>query len=260
MELNKDQREALDLGWKLAGLAEEQASMVVGYRGTEAECMWQHVSHFFLVKSIHCFRAYLTLLAEGYGREGLVLLRSLVEALISLRYIAQQPKKRARRYLEYDYVARYRLLKAVRRLDDSEGGEVFRQVLEGRDEDEKELQAQYESVKSGYKVKTQWSDRSIRCMAKSVGMEWQYDLVYSQCCTHAHFAAGSIKHYMSVDAKGLLIDFAPSSESLKKGVWESAYYLAGIVAVNRDELSRNAPDEILDIVRRLSALVASSTQ
>ena len=49
MELSKDQREALDLGWKLAALAEEQASMVVDYGGTEAECMWQHVSHFFLV-------------------------------------------------------------------------------------------------------------------------------------------------------------------------------------------------------------------
>jgi hypothetical protein len=139
MVLTSQQQQALDLGWRLAELAERQVADVGCLAGTEEEVIWQHVSHFILIKSAYSYRALLTLLHEGFQHEALVLLRTLVEALINLRYMAQDPLQRARLFLEYDFVARHKRLEAAKRHAGSGSWDVLRGMLLSRSQEADEL-------------------------------------------------------------------------------------------------------------------------
>jgi hypothetical protein len=258
MQLNSQKQQALELGWKLAELAERQVTDVGCLAGTEEEVMWQHISHFILIKSAYSYRALLTLLREGLEHEALVLLRSLVEALINLMYIAKDPHQRARLYLEYDFVARHRVLGALRRHGRSESGAVYRRILESSPDKANELTAEYQRVKPHYKNEYLWSGQSISQMAESVGMGWEYDFVYADCCARAHAAANSVNDYFRATEDGLLADLRPSFEELEWRVFQGACYIARVMSVNEEELGRKAPPEVPELVRKMQALVGAA--
>jgi hypothetical protein len=255
MALTSQQQQALDLGWRLAALAEGQAGSVPSYQGTEDEAIWQHVSHFMLIKSAYSYRALLTLLREGLEHEALVLLRSLVEALINLRYMAQDPLQRARLFLEYDFVARHKRLEALGKHAAAESGEVFRGILESRRVKADELTSQYQRVKPHYKNEYLWSGKTIKQMAESVGMGWEYDFVYADCCARSHGAAKSVNDYFRATEDGLLADLRPSFEDLQYRAYQGANYLARVISVNEEKLGRKAPLELPEVVGKMQALV-----
>jgi hypothetical protein len=95
-------------------------------------------------------------------------------------------------------------------------------------------------------------------MAESVGMGWEYDFVYAECCARAHATANSVNDYFRATEDGLLAELAPSFGDLGFRVFEGASCLARVMSVNEEELGRKAPPEVPELVHRMQVLLGAA--
>lgn len=143
-------------------------------------------SLYFFVAAFKSFSAIHILCREGYGQDSSVVLRSLMENLISLKYILIGDRKnrneRAERFVEYRWVE-------LKRLIDYWENHAFNDALKEKVMSKKE--EVYETAaafKKRYKAKdlSTWAGISIRKMAEEVYMLEEYLLAYRLCCSFSH--------------------------------------------------------------------------
>jgi len=141
-------------------------------------------------KGVKTAHAIALLLTKGLIEDAAVLLRSMMEVVINMKYIAAS-KDRARAYLDYEAVARHKMTQVMKK----QGYDVSSV--------EAERAAAYESVKDKFPDDYKdWSQSSIRKMAKSVGFGEHYELVYGLLCDFAHAGPMSTSDYADVSDDG----------------------------------------------------------
>jgi hypothetical protein len=121
---------------------------------------------FFLTKALKTFSAVRQLCAKGYEQDVCLLLRSLLETLISVRYILHtgDPDGKAVRFVEYKWIMFKRALSDAREesSDDRAGtSDRLKELVERKCQ---EFKKKYAIISD--KALVTWSGRSIRDMAK----------------------------------------------------------------------------------------------
>ncbi|MFH1900846.1 MAG: DUF5677 domain-containing protein [Candidatus Omnitrophota bacterium] len=66
------------------------------------------------------FKAVQILCKEGYGEDACLILRSMINALIDISYIKTDPMKLAKRYVEFDWIAKKKKLNILNKYPSSE--------------------------------------------------------------------------------------------------------------------------------------------
>jgi len=166
---------------------------------------------YFGLKALKTHCSIEHLLEDGYIEDSKALLRSLLELVIQLKYISQEPserEKRAKLYMEYEIVARWHLMQADRKLHGQDTAWPRPDNLEAYEQ----LQDEYNRVKENYPQKYSWSGlRSIKKMAEQVGFEREYDYQYAVDSQFVHSGPLASRPYISACEEGMKLNFLPDN-------------------------------------------------
>ncbi len=82
----------------------------------ENELLYKNVVNILSMKGLKTLRAIQCLLNSGYIEDASILLRSLIEILVTLKYIRKDPEKYANLYSEYRHVSAKRKIKKAKKI------------------------------------------------------------------------------------------------------------------------------------------------
>ncbi len=171
----------------------------------------QRIFLFFLTKAIKTYSASCILCQEGYGQDACVLLRSLLESLISVKYMLldlDSADEKALRFVEYKWV----ILK--RYLSETKNG------LENEQEDDlyskkKLIIDKFNEYKKKYNIVSDrallsWSGKTIKDMARITdkNLFQEYESAFRIYSRFSHTSIIGDNEYM--DFKNNILTFSPS--------------------------------------------------
>jgi len=173
---------------------------------------------FIMTRAVKTFAAIEVLCKRGYGQDVSALIRSLLENLITVRYIIYDPRnadEKARRFVEYKWVIFKRSLaeeelsvRSASRAAQQEFSEKKALVLEHVDDFKKK----YHVVSD--RALVTWSGKTVKDMARLVNRELhqEYEAMFRQCSRFAHPTILGDKEYIIQGRKTLT--FAPGPSAL----------------------------------------------
>jgi len=121
-------------------------------------------------------------------------IRAMFEVWLQAAYLLRDPKHRANRYLEFEHVTRYRQAKSIA---DDPKGPISKQIANSSDRAAGEIsnQREYDRVKPLFERTTKkgktvvahnWYGMNIDELARALGYEGEYRVIYSHCAAWAH--------------------------------------------------------------------------
>ena len=194
--------------------------------------LWHHEGYYMIllgawIRGFKSAKAIELLCAQGLSGDAESVLRTLVELLITIRYIAaENQNERTRRYFEYGVIEKKKQMGAI------EANEKAKSMLAGLSDDvRKDLQEQFEQVvakrskrdgsfldRAWFSVRISlsrlvifhrlwpsigsWSGHSIETMAHMTDLAVYYDVIYRQASEVIH-ARDLLRQYDFADKVGL---------------------------------------------------------
>lgn len=146
------------------------------YMAQKVDSLKRAVVLYHHTRAINLLRCIAILCEKGNGIEATILLRSLLNLIINLKWlIKENSEDRLLRFAEFDAVYKKLTMDALRQY-----GSFSKSISEG---DFSVHDEQFEVLKSKYNLKRDrdlysWSGTSIRKMAEDVGMTSDYHIVY----------------------------------------------------------------------------------
>jgi hypothetical protein len=204
---------------------------------------------FFLTRALKTYSAVQALCREGYGQDVYVLLRNMLEMLISMKYILVDERKAAEkavRFVEYKWVIFKRSLPDEGTLGASPSGS---------DEQSKRarIMERFEEFKKKYRIGSDrglltWSGRSVRDMAKTADPDLlkEYDRAFRQYSKFSHPGIIGDREYVNLEAA--MLHFSPlpaGGGSLVFSLKSAVTYVVLVVRMFND-LFRLGYDKQLD--------------
>jgi hypothetical protein len=165
---------------------------------------------------------------SGCGSDGLSLCAVLFENLVDLLYIGQSPRRRSRRYAQFENVEKLyhvqkilqakRLPKGVRK--------VYRRY-------EKELLSMAGPLARYFPKKSKgWSQKSLFDRAKSIGAKRAYNELYWIFCAHKHTLPMSAIHTTTLHESGRSVPISvPHMQGVVDAMEQGAKHLLQIAIV-----------------------------
>lgn len=158
---------------------------------------------FLQVTKLHTStEAVLRLVKNGYGMDAMIIVRSMLNNLISCKWIIDsKPKTRAKRFIQYNTVLRKKFLEIAQKYPEQKSH--FLKVLA----DEKKINSLYKKIEKKFSDKYSWSGKKIWKMAEDVGLKWDYDFIYNLASSLEHSDINSLNEYLAVidDANKLFV-------------------------------------------------------
>ena len=203
---------------------------------------------FFLTRALKTHHAIVTLCREGFGQDAAILLRSLLENLISFRYMLYDPQQvdtLASRFVAYKWVIFHRHLseeeRDVREKSKQEQHSFFQKkdlVLKNVEEFKKKY-----GINSGRALLT-WSGRTLKDMAGRVSKDLlkEYESTFRMCSKFTHPSIISDKEYMIIDDRQIIFSVSPSIIGVETALVKTIGYTFNILFIFNHlfELKRNA--------------------
>ncbi|MEW9702954.1 DUF5677 domain-containing protein [Paenibacillus sp. SI8] len=159
-----------------------------------------HLSLYFLTKFHKSVLSFRMLVVLGFDEDASIILRTLVESVITLGYISNKPEERIDRFIEYEYIAQYKLLQVI---DKHYSSTII------SEERRSQIEQDYELHKQKFKNKAQWSDKKISEMAEEIGMNFWYEAVYKYDSSYVHSNISATRGFMLEGTEGLLLAVGP---------------------------------------------------
>jgi hypothetical protein len=183
--------------------------------------------NYLLGKSRDTYQSTQILCKTGFGRDALILVRSLLENLIIILYMFEDEKgieERIREWIQFDLRDRKILLDAIER----EPTDLFK--VKGKWLNKKcEIRESYEQLPEKIKKKQGWSYEQL---ARKVGLEAQY-IYYRHLSSLAHPTSTSAKGYMMVEKNRVVIRVGPGEKAIPNAlVFSHRYFLMILNKVN----------------------------
>ena len=194
------------------------------------------------------FEATLVLCNHGYAVQSFSLCRELFEALINLRYLEDNPKEaeKLQRYTQYQSLL-YR--KVLTRLPKES---IFWFLSEKIGPWSKEHEQKLKRLEKEFAKKYKWCGLTVRQMAKQVGFEGDFDLLYSFLSAFVHQTAPSFFQVDAREPKTIKGRPVPSSEGIIDGLLISFLCFDPLFRCwlrIMGELDQQTEKEIAEIVR-----------
>ena len=218
---------------------------------TPEEALYKGLVAFFFNKGWKTFQGVSLLCSNKLAEDAEILLRSLFEMAVNLTYISKDPLKRARLFLEYDFIQRKELLETLLKADN----QWAKKILDGTNpEPLNELEKDYNRVKGNYPDKWRWSGKSIREMCKDVGLELHYASVYWLSSNLAHTNPRAMLQYIVDNENGLLIGKEPSDKYIEKILLPTYTYFLTILIIKNESFDLGFNESIQELLEELKTL------
>lgn len=218
-EIYQQYQELFDLAQKLEsaaqGLLEEFNAREIKLFDLPA---YKRIFLFILTRALKTYSSILVLCHNGYGQDPAVLLRSLLENLITAKYILHDERSandKAQRFVAYKWIIFKRHL--------SEQENNLRQT--GSPAQEKEFKNKKEMIlekveefKKKFKISSDralltWSGKTVRDMAQAVDKKLleDYETTFRLCSRFSHPSVLGDKEYLIQDDQHLIFSPLPSA-------------------------------------------------
>jgi hypothetical protein len=184
---------------------------------------------FLFYRSYKLYWTILILCQKGFGPEAGILLRSLMEQVINMEWIAKENSdQRAKLFLEYFHVARKKLYD----LYDKYG--IFPKLTDAEKEfmeSREEIERVYKSVKNNYQDERYWAPETIRSRANQVGAGYDFDFYYWHTSFLTHASSACQIEYLKQTGSQSIFVLGPSDSMIKDVLFLSYKYF--LIAVKR---------------------------
>lgn len=198
----------------------------------------QRIFLFIFTRSLKTYASVLSLCERGYGQDVATLLRSLLENLITAKYILHNPRKAdglAKRFVAYKWVIFKRHLPEQEKEflhATSEEKTVFEHKKNAIMKNVAEFKRNF-NVTSDRALVT-WSGKTVRDMAKEINQDLvdEYDTTFRLCSRFSHPSILGDKEYLIQDGTNLIFSPLPSGigivPNLSKAIKYTLEFLATI--------------------------------
>ncbi|MFQ5787404.1 MAG: DUF5677 domain-containing protein [Thermodesulfobacteriota bacterium] len=195
--------------------------------GQRVDSLIKAVVLYHYVRSIKLLQGIYTLCESGNGIEATILLRSLLNLYINLKWLTQEDiENRMTRFAEFEVI--YKKL-TMDKLKES-------RLLENKvpSNDYSVHDKDFETVKTKYNLKSDWdlfywSGKSIRQMAEDLGLERDYYVVYGYLSKIEHTSPSSVRSYLDDSIEGVItISVGPSEDYVAISLITSPQYFLPI--------------------------------
>ena len=171
--------------------------------GQNANTLEKQVTLFHFVRAGYLLAAIYTLTIHGLATEGMVLLRSLLNLYINIKWLnTSDTKRRFERFADFEVVFKKLDMQTI-----VEHGDIWEQI---ENERLNTHDADFESVKNKYGLRKRedffnWSGKSIFKMAadEGVNLEKEYRLIYGRLSSIEHTGPESVRDYLDDSEKGI---------------------------------------------------------
>lgn len=219
-------------------------------RGVDREeLVYKGAMLFFFLKSYKTFQAIDSLWKAGFSEDALILTRTIFELSLQARYMAQDPKPKARLFAEYDPVARYRYYTRLKEFAQESGDAYLSAGLERLSPELlEELKGDHERVGHNYPRKHQnWWGNTIRWLAEHLGVEThaRYIGAYWMQSQLTHSGVASVKQYLTEHGGGLQMHYSPAPSDKIFCPQEATLYFLDVVRHSPEALNLKLDDEIV---------------
>ena len=198
-------------------------------RVIELKSDFQRTINFLFCRSSRLHWSILILCQKGFGPEAGILLRSLMEQVVNMRWIAKEdPDQRAKLFRGYSHVARKKLY------DNYDKHGIFRRLTDAemeRMESREEIERFYKEVEHNYPDERYWSPKSIRSRADETGASYEWDFYYWHLSFFSHSNAASQFELVKPGEPEDRFDIDPSKSMMEDVLHLSYKYL--LSALNR---------------------------
>jgi len=189
----------------------------------------KNLLNYFLMTAIRQFDAISVLCSEGYGDCSLVILRSMLENLISLKYIVlgeKQIEERAERFENYKWVDMKKQLTYWK----NSKGVVQKDTQEDILSKEAIILSSVEDFKKRFNINNErefrtWSGISIEEMADRVNMSDAYNLMYRMCCLFSHPSFLGQQQGVTKNNDYTIFSTKPSFRNIEVNLMTAIHYL-----------------------------------
>jgi hypothetical protein len=234
---------------KLESLAGDIRRKISEISGPYNEKQYKIITLFFFIKSWRTFQSIRLLCSKKLSEDADILLRSLFEAVVNLKYISLDWQKRIELFIGYDYVQRQKLLDKLKTLGDP----LADRILQSSPEVVREVLDEYSKLKDDYPNTLRWSGKSIEAMAKDVGLEKHY-IIYRLLSDHVHPSPRATLKYFSESPTGIVLGPSPSDDDIVRHVHTTCVYFLIICDHANEIFSLECDVKIKEINEQLFVL------
>ncbi len=177
--------------------------------------------------------AILLLCQQGYGQDASILLRSIVDLLITLLYILKEPTNgRMQRYFDYDWILRKKMFDYGKTKPDILQQLEERSVLQNTQDDSIEkIEEMAKKAQELHKYSNnRWSEQSVAEMAEEVGRVDLYRTVYKLQSQLIHTAPRTMNEYVKQEGNGFIIEVGQNEKWVEEtlvATFDCIYNLIG---------------------------------
>ncbi len=181
------------------------------------------------VKLLRHEEALELLASSGFGSEAGILLRTMFEAAVNIRWITKDTStmpQELKRYSDYqfvsskryrDYVKDWKMLEDIPEAAQEEWGNICREL----DKKAGEIKDEY-----NFNMYKPWSGKTLKQMANEVGWGERYATLYQIYSDVVHSGITAVPEYLVFDKKGKVTqNFRSQTEHCKFCLYEGQLYL-----------------------------------
>lgn len=208
-----------------AGLLLEKGSISV--QGAQKKTLEVHVALMYLARAIRLMASIRYLCSIGYGAEALVLLRSLLNLYINIKWLTKDnANERMRRYADFEMVNKFVFVNSI-----SKSG----QFDEKWNAECEKLKEAVEPVLEKYQLRRKvdnlhkWSGKSIRAMADEVSLTSDYVMLYGHLSEVEHTGPAMVEKYLESDDEQTVLKVGPSGEDIHLAMLSTIEYFLGVI-------------------------------
>jgi hypothetical protein len=194
--------------------------------GERPDTLGKRITLIHFARAVYLLEAMSRLCNQGFATEAQVLLRSLLNLYINIKWLTTgNTLERMERYADFGFV--YEIL-ALDRL-------VARRGLQANYHPHPE----FERVKEKYKLKKErdffyWSGKTIKQMAIEVNLVGEYEVVYSRLSAIEHTGPVSAASYVEHREGKILIKAGPREDNIRLALLTGLNYYFFVEGVTRE--------------------------
>lgn len=211
---------------------------------------YQRIFLFIVTRSIKTYASILVLCKAGYGQDVSTLLRSLLENLVTAKYIIHDPStadEKARRFVAYKWVIFKRQLPEQEKMFRTANSEQKNELYEKK----QKIQKKVDEFKVNFQITSDkalitWSGKSIRDMAKKVDHKLldEYEKTFRLCSRFSHPSILGDNEYLIQDNNNLIFSPLPSDIGIVSNLINALKYELDFLTITNQLFKLHKQKEI----------------
>ena len=212
---------------------------------------------YLAVQMANLHEAIELLASKGFGREAGILLRSMFEATVNVKWIALDPENRLDRYAAYRYFAAEQYRDLGERLPSGKEKSPEQRKQYEKESEQIRREARKAKYKYGFRKFDYWSGKSLKKMAEEVGWLPRYESVFKIYSDVTHANIGSSQDFISSSESGTIFIQRKARFPHAEPVMKEAYcYLTNAFAFTDICVELGIEAEIDKAIKNVNAILS----